>query len=198
MMRSVAFLLVGLASAAAGAQPKLDPVLVVPVDVDFCDFCKLTTQDKLVGIGTVEVYDTIAPQADKAFAGDKPLMEVTVVLQSGSKKHGIHLDLGDAAHHTWAVRETHRVVGFHEGIVTDRRLTPNNAVALRFDIDRKREGGATAKETLLVACSHPGAWTCTMVRVDDSCKATRWDPPVLGYTCEGQLTLTPRTKAQED
>jgi len=193
MMRSVAFLAAAMASATASAQPKAEPVSVVPVDVDFCDFCKLATQDKVAGVATVEVWPTIAQAPDKTAGGDKPVYDLTIILRSGHENVGVHLDLRDGTR-SWAVRETHRVAGYHDGIVTDRKATPNDAVALRFDIDRKREGGGTAKETLLLACSHPGAWACSLVRLDNSCKVTHFDPPAVGYTCGGELALTAHAK----
>jgi hypothetical protein len=176
---------------------------VVPVDVDFCDNCALVSQDKLSGVGTVEVYDTTATVGDKQLGGDKPLYDITVLIVVSGKKVGVHLVDYRAGmtgnHRTWAVRETHRVSGFHEAVVTDRKWTPLDAIAVRFDIARKRlvddswkTAPSTFEDTLLLTCGHPGAWTCTVVRIDgehDHCKLTQFDPPVVGYACQGQLAL---------
>jgi hypothetical protein len=134
---------------------------VVPVDVDFCDFCKQVSTDKLPGVGTVEVFDSL------------PQGEIVIVIDDGHQKVGAHLDLKGAA-----VRETHKVTGFHDGVVTDRKMTPNNAVAIMFDIER-----AHGKESIAVTCTTKG---CRVVRLGD-CKAIAWQPPRLDYTCSLNL-----------
>ena len=137
-----------------------EPLAVVPVDVDFCDFCKQVSTDKLPGVGTVEVYDSL------------PQGEIIIIIQSAHEKVGAHLELKGA------VRETHKVVGFHDGVVTDRKATPNNAVALMFTIER-----AHGSESIAVTCTTKG---CKVARLGE-CKPTTWQPPRLDYTC--QLTL---------
>ena len=134
---------------------------VVPVDVDFCDFCKQVSTDKLPGVGTVEVYDSL------------PQGEIVIILQTAHEKVGAHLDLKGAA-----VRETHTIAGFHEGIVDNRRLTNNNAVALMFTIER-----AHGTESIAVTCTTKG---CHVARLGD-CKPAKWEPPRLDYTCRLEL-----------
>jgi hypothetical protein len=202
IMRALVPVLVGVAASTAAAEPKPEAVSVVPVDVDFCEDCNLVSQDKVPGVGTVEVWATKATSGDSKLGGDKPLYDLIVLIVEGSKKVGVHLVDYRAgmtgSHRSWAVRESHRVNGFHEGVVTDRKATPHDAVAVMFDVARKRivddgkSAPATFQDTLVLACGHPGAWACSVVRLDgqrDHCKITRWDPPVVDYACDGQLTL---------
>jgi len=187
-MRPLALVLV--MSAQAAADPKPQPLGVVPVDVDFCDQCKLVSHDTVAGVGTVEVYDTVLALADK------PVSEVTIVIQTAREKVGAHLDLHASPPHDVALREAHRIAGFHDGIVTDRKATPHDAVALWFDVDRKRDGTAY-RESYAVACSGTGGWACSVVRLGEpgrACSLTAWEPPRVDYRCDGRLALTARPK----
>jgi len=177
-MRHLVLLVVAATSSAAAADPKPEPLAVVPVDVDFCATdCRLVSTDKLPGVGSVEVYDA------------KPLSEVILVIQAAHEKVGAHLDLHVTAHDT-VVRETHRVAGFHDGIVTDRKATPNNAVALLFDVERKRDG-KPYRESYAVACGGSAGWTCTVTKLA-ACSVSSWEPPRVDYRCDGELTLKAR------
>ena len=186
-MRLSCLLLILLAAPLAHASPA---TTLIPVDASFCKTCKRVAQQKLPGIGTVEVLeDRQGPS----------IQRIAIVIPSmGGRTGAVLAEYGDARR-VWAVRETPRIQAYDEG--------SNHDVGLLLDLDLRSAPPDTHQHTriwtghLAIACGSElvdegtRLWNCRTLEIGvdgSTCQVDKWSPPTLETTCKSTQQLSAR------